>query len=81
MTLVVEFWAKIRRLASSDSQIEKYPVGFFILGLHKQEHSFFRSKNTNLRLEIEPHRKQLDSRQKKTRFTTKVSRIVFFFVR
>ena len=58
MTQVVGFWAKIRRLGSSDSQIEKIPVGFCIFGLHKQGHSFLRSRNTNLKLEIEPHRKQ-----------------------
>ena len=58
MTEIVEFWAKIRRLGSSDSQIEKFPVGFCIFGLHKQDHSFSRLKNRNLKLELEPHRKQ-----------------------
>ena len=58
MTQVVGFWAKIRRLGSSDSQIEKITVGFCIFRLHKQGHSFLRSKNTNLKLEIEPHREQ-----------------------
>ena len=58
MILVVGFWPKIRRLGSSDSQIEKNPVGFFMFGLHKQGHSFLRSKHTNLKVEIERHRKQ-----------------------
>ena len=58
MTQVVGFLPKIRRLGSSDSQIEIVPVGFCIFGLHKQGHSFLRSKNINLKLEIEPHRKQ-----------------------
>ena len=58
MTQVVGFWAKIRRLGSSDSQIEKFPVRFCIIGLHRTVLSFLRSKNTNLKLEIEPHRKR-----------------------
>ena len=60
MTQVVRFWAKIRRLGSSDSQIEEFMVGFCIFGLHKQGLSFSRSKSTNQKLEIEPHRKQPD---------------------
>ena len=59
MTQVVGFWARIRRLGLWDSQIEKNPVGFCIFGLHYYRgHSFLRSKNANLKLEIEPHRKQ-----------------------
>ena len=58
MTQVVGFWPKIQRLGSSGSQIETIPVEFCIFGLYKQGHSFLRSKNTNLKLEIELHRKQ-----------------------
>ena len=32
--------------------------GFCVFGLHEQGRSFLRSKNPNLKLEIEPHRKQ-----------------------
>ena len=38
--------------------IEKNPVVSCIFGLHKPGHSFSRSKNTNLKLAFEPHRKQ-----------------------
>ena len=62
MTQVAGFWPKIRRLGSLDSQIETFPVGFTIFGLHKQGHSFLRSKSTTLKLEIEPHRKQPEAK-------------------
>ena len=65
MTHVVGFWAKIRRNPTS------WVIGFsnqknsgqilhiyLIFRLHKQGHSFLRSKNINLKLEIEPPRKQ-----------------------
>ena len=61
MTQVVGFWRQNPMTGSSDSQIEQIPVGFCIFGLHKLGHSYLRSKNTNLKLEIEPHRKQPNS--------------------
>ena len=36
----------------------KMPVRFCTIELHEQGHSFSTSKNTNLKLEIGPHRKQ-----------------------
>ena len=59
MTQVVGFYAKNRRLGSSYSQIDIFPVGFCIFWLHKQGNSLLRSKNTSLKLELEPHTKQL----------------------
>ena len=58
MTQVVGFWAKVRQLGSSDSQIGFCSVGLGIFGLHEQGHSFLSLKNTNLKLKIEPHRKR-----------------------
>ena len=57
MGRVVGFWAK-RRLGPSDSQIRFYPAGFCKIGLHKQAHLFFRSKNKNQKLGIRSHNKQ-----------------------
>ena len=45
-------------LRPSDSRIEKKTVGLCTFGLRKQTLSFLWSKNINLQLEIEPHRKQ-----------------------
>ena len=77
MTQVVRFWANIRRLGSSESRIEKIPVGFFIFGLHKQVRSFFRSKGTNLKLKIEPHRKQPQRHQRRSTSKMYVQSFVF----
>ena len=46
------------RLGPSDSQVWFYPVGFCKIGLHKQAHLFFRSKNKNLKLGIRSHNKR-----------------------
>ena len=58
MGRVVGFWAKIWRLGPSDSQIRFYPLGFRKIGLHKQAHLFFRSKNKNQKLGIRSRNKR-----------------------
>ena len=58
MGRVVRFWAKIWRLGPSDSQIRFYTFGFCKIGLHKQAHPFFTSKNKNQKLGMRSHKKR-----------------------
>ena len=67
MGRVFGFWAKIWRLGPSDSQIRFYPVVFCKIGLHKQAHPFFRSKNKNQKLGIGSHTNQSQTHSEKSR--------------
>ena len=53
-----DFRPKSNDFWPSDSQIQNIPVRFCTFGLHMQMRSFSRSENTDLKLEIEPHRNQ-----------------------